>query len=59
MRNKINLWKKESFGRIEEKKAQLLKDIQSLDLKEVIGGLNEEWKRRLFLQEEFQRKIYQ
>lgn len=38
----INVWKKETFGEVEEKKAQLLEDIHQFDLKEQTKGLVEE-----------------
>lgn len=42
LRKRITIWKQESFGRVEEKKAQILHDIQCIDLKEETVGINEE-----------------
>lgn len=56
---KINDWKKEMFGSVEEKKGQLLCYIASLDLKEETCYLTEtERYQRLVLKEEFQRKVH-
>lgn len=60
LRERITIWKQESFGRVEEKKAQILHDIQCIDLKEETVGINEEgWQQRIYLQEEFHRKVHE
>lgn len=37
----INIWKKDTFGKVEERKVSLLDDIRHIDLKEETVGLDD------------------
>lgn len=59
LKKQINAWK-ESFGKVEEKKGQILTEIQYIDFIEENGGLDEAMRQqRNFLQEEFRRNTLQ
>lgn len=37
-KRKFNIWKKEVYGRVKDKKSKLLADMQRIDVKEENGG---------------------
>lgn len=56
----MNGWKKETLGKMGEKKSQLLAEIQLIDSAEENGVLDETiHPQRQFLQEDFRRKSLQ
>lgn len=60
LKKKINSWKKDHFGKVEEHKVQILANIHQIDLKEENGLLDDQDRsRQSFLQEEFYKKALQ